>query len=196
MSRHSAQAGRWPQHAAARHRRRPPPLTDSTDILHHADAHGTRGERLFPDEDDDARALEQHFDDVLGPHEAILPLMKLLLLRGLKVSSAGAARSRVRVEQVFIEVEQRLADGRRFLGGPRFNAGNANDATRRHRLHAAVVASALQPPHDLCGTTLAPAAMTYLDDRRARPLPQRRNLFIKAGQIHMETSGPQWTSVK
>ena len=43
-----------------------PVLADSTDILQWADAHGRQGDVLFPDEE--ARALEARFDDVLGPH--------------------------------------------------------------------------------------------------------------------------------
>ena len=140
-------------------------LTDSTDILRYADAAGTRGERLFPPADSvvggEVAALEDRFDEFLGPHArrlayffllddgpamrqllkraavpaferalalSALPLVKLMLRRGLKISADGAARSRVRLEELFADVDARLADGRRFLVGDRFTAADLSFA--------------------------------------------------------------------
>jgi glutathione S-transferase len=55
-----------------------PTLTDSTDILRWADDVGTRGERLFPEGDTDASALEDRFDEALGPHTRRLGYFFLL----------------------------------------------------------------------------------------------------------------------
>jgi glutathione S-transferase len=55
-----------------------PTLTDSTDILRWADDVGTRGERLFPVGDADVSALEDRFDEVLGPHARRLGYFFLL----------------------------------------------------------------------------------------------------------------------
>lgn len=146
-------------------------LTDSTEILHHADAVGTRGSLLFPLGDHDAPALEERFDEALGPHARrlgyffllddapamkrllstapvpvaerllagmTLPLVKHMLRRGLHISPAAAARSRTRVEEVFAEVERRLADGRRCLGGDDFTAADLT--------FAALAAPLVMPP--------------------------------------------------
>jgi glutathione S-transferase len=172
-----------------------PPLTDSTDILHHADAVGTRGAQLFPVDDDDARALEERFDEVLGPHTrrlgyffllddtsaltqliakapvphfqrrlagATRPLVRLMLRRGLKISAATAARSRARVEEIFTEVEQRLADGRAFLGGDRFTAADLT--------FAALAAPLVMPPayerHLIPLSAMGPAFRAEVDGWR------------------------------
>lgn len=67
-----------------------------------------------------------------------LPLFKLLLRRGLKITPAGAARSAVRVRELFDAVGARLADGRPYLTGDRFTAA---DLTL-----AALAAPVLVPP--------------------------------------------------
>jgi len=47
-----------------------------------------------------------------------------LMRRGMQVNREGAARSRERVLGVFREVEERMADGRRYLTGDRFTAAD------------------------------------------------------------------------
>ncbi|MBM4280380.1 MAG: hypothetical protein FJ137_06330 [Deltaproteobacteria bacterium] len=63
-----------------------PPLTDSTDVLHHADAANTRGEPLFPD--DDARARGSLRGGARSAHAA----PRLLLLARRQAGAAAAAR--------------------------------------------------------------------------------------------------------
>ncbi len=96
---------------------------------------------------------------------ATLPLVKLMLSRGLKVSPAGAARSRACVEQVFAEVEQRLADGRRFLGGERFTAADLT--------FAALAAPLVMPPQYerrlLPLSAMGPAFRTEVEGWRKTP---------------------------
>lgn len=67
-----------------------------------------------------------------------IPVVKFVLRRGLKISPAGAARSRARIEEVFAEVEQRLRDGRRYLTGDRFTAADLT--------FASLAAPLLMPP--------------------------------------------------
>lgn len=61
-----------------------------------------------------------------------------MLRSGLKISAAGDARSRTRLEEVFADVQQRLKDGRRFLGGDRFTAADLT--------FAALAAPLVMPP--------------------------------------------------
>lgn len=50
--------------------------------------------------------------------------LAMVMKRGLKLDPAGAARSKERLEEVLDTVENRLADGRRFLTGSRFTAAD------------------------------------------------------------------------
>jgi glutathione S-transferase len=53
-----------------------------------------------------------------------LPLMRLLLRRGMRITPDGATRSLDRVREVFDTVAQRLAEGRRYLVAERFTAAD------------------------------------------------------------------------
>jgi glutathione S-transferase len=52
------------------------------------------------------------------------PLVAAQMRRGLKIDEAGVARSRAKVDAVCADVEQALADGRRYLVGDRFTAAD------------------------------------------------------------------------
>lgn len=54
----------------------------------------------------------------------LLPLMKMMLRRGMRITPEGASRSLDRVREVFEMVGQRLAEGRRYLVAERFTAAD------------------------------------------------------------------------
>lgn len=54
----------------------------------------------------------------------LFPVLRAAIVRGLKVEPAAVERSRQRIEQIFGEVDARLADGRRYLVGDRFSAAD------------------------------------------------------------------------
>jgi glutathione S-transferase len=70
---------------------------------------------------------------------ATIPVLRGLLRRGLKIDEAGVARSLARIDEVFGQVADRLADGRRFLCGDRFTAADLT--------FAALAAPVLLPDH-------------------------------------------------
>jgi glutathione S-transferase len=72
----------------------------------------------------------------------IFPLLRALIVRGLKVNAAGAERSRRVVDETFTQVEARLADGRPYLCGDRFTAAD---------LTFAALASPLLLPEAMAG---------------------------------------------
>jgi glutathione S-transferase len=58
----------------------------------------------------------------------LLPLMRFLLRRGLRITPESAERSLGRVREVFTMVRDRLADGRSFLVGEVFSAADLSFA--------------------------------------------------------------------
>lgn len=55
---------------------------------------------------------------------AMFPAMRAVMVRGLKITPAGAERSHQRVVRTLAAVDARLADGRQFLVGERFTAAD------------------------------------------------------------------------
>ncbi len=55
---------------------------------------------------------------------ALFPLLVPVMRRSMRIDSAGLQRSLEKVEGVFARVSQRLADGRRYLGGETFGAAD------------------------------------------------------------------------
>ena len=130
---------------------------DSTDILAHLDAGAVPERRLYPDAcGAQVLALEERFDEDLGPHARrliyhhllprrglalslfaagvptwerlalplVFPLLRRVMRRSMRIDAAGAERSRAKVDSVFAEVDERLADGRKYLVGGRFTAAD------------------------------------------------------------------------
>ncbi|HVV88265.1 MAG TPA: glutathione S-transferase family protein [Kofleriaceae bacterium] len=75
---------------------------------------------------DDAADVPRHEVRVT---RLLAPAVAAFMRRKLKVTPAGLARSRERCEEIFAEVEQRLADGRRYLCGDRFTAADLTFAS-------------------------------------------------------------------
>ena len=55
---------------------------------------------------------------------SMLPLMRVMLRRGMRITPEGAARSLDHVREVFDTIGQRLAEGRRYLVAERFTAAD------------------------------------------------------------------------
>lgn len=54
----------------------------------------------------------------------IFPLARVLMRKGMRIDDAGVERSRRKIEEVFADVDARLADGRRYLTGERLTAAD------------------------------------------------------------------------
>jgi glutathione S-transferase len=171
-------------------------LPDSTDILRFADRWATADRKLYPAPvEDEVAALEDLFDEQLGPHTRRLayyytlpdralvvglgtrdvprwqarlvdwgfPLARAYIKRGFKIDEAGAARSLKKVDDVFRQVDGRLADGRPYLTGDRFTAAD---------LTFAALGALLFPPQHPIGIPedrASPAYLALRDQLKARP---------------------------
>ena len=54
----------------------------------------------------------------------LFPLLRAMVVRGLRIDPVTVARSRAALDEAFAKVEARLADGRRYLVGGRFSAAD------------------------------------------------------------------------
>jgi glutathione S-transferase len=157
-------------------------LCDSTDILLHADA-SSGGDKLYPGDPAqraEVTALEDRFDDVLGPHTrrwayaqllsdrralrkmmsrgvpwleaALLPLLMPAIVptvrAAFRITPDSAERSRLRVWELFKEVDERLRDGRPFLVGGRFTAADLTFAALASPVVLPAQCGASYPPLD------------------------------------------------
>lgn len=98
----------------------------------------------------------------------VYPLFVALMRRGLKIDAKGMERSRAKLMATLEAVEQRLADGRRFLVGDRFSAADLT--------YAALGAVLVVPPEygfavpERVGEVTPLAALA--EEVRARPAGQ------------------------
>jgi glutathione S-transferase len=94
----------------------------------------------------------------------VFPVAAAMMRRGMDINAQTADRSLERTRQVFAEVGQRLADGRRFLVGNRFTAADLTFAA----LAVPVLLPAGGPVEPPDGA-LPPAAIAVVEELRATP---------------------------
>lgn len=95
------------------------------------------------------------------------PLARAYIKRGYKIDDGGAARSLKKVNDIFAEVDGRLADGRPYLTGDGFTAADLT--------FAALGALLLFPPEHPVGIPedrASPAYLALRDQLRPRPAGQ------------------------
>lgn len=132
-------------------------FAESTDILQWADRRASPSRKLYPEScRDEVRALEDQFDQTLGPasrrwvyaqfltrrpamikmasqrvprwQAKLAPVwvgpFSRLIRRYLRIDSAGVARSLDRIDEIFKQVGDMLADDRPYLVGKQFTAAD------------------------------------------------------------------------
>ncbi len=60
---------------------------------------------------------------------ALFPVMRALMVRGMNVTAQGTARSDAKIDEIFGQIAERLAGGRRYLVGDRFTAADLTFAS-------------------------------------------------------------------
>jgi glutathione S-transferase len=93
------------------------------------------------------------------------PLLRTIIVRGLRITAEGASRSRRSLEETFSQVDARLADGRPYLCGDRFTAADLTFAA----LAAPVLLPPALEPLVRLGGPLPPALRELVDRCRAHP---------------------------
>jgi len=120
---------------------------------------------LLPDKALALRAVGAGVGKVeLALGSAMFPLARLLLHRGLNITPQSAQRSLERIDALYAEVAERLADGRKFMVGERFSAADL--------AFAALSAPALLPdgyPIQVLLTDLPPEMAREIARLRATP---------------------------
>lgn len=112
------------------------------------------------------------------------PVMRALIVRGLKIDAAGSARSLERMQRTFDAVEARLADGRRYLTGDRFTAADLTFAAlagvlvqpAEYGRPAPLSAGAIPAISEMIGATRARPAGQFLQRVYAEQRPPVRGL--------------------
>jgi len=74
------------------------------------------------------------------------PLLRALIVRGLRVDPVSTQRSRAALDEAFANVERRLADGRRYLAGEHFSAADLTFAALAAPVLVPAALSADYPP--------------------------------------------------
>jgi glutathione S-transferase len=78
----------------------------------------------------------------------MMPIVIPLIRAALRITPESAQRSKLRVQEVFAEVEARLGDGRRYLVGDRFSAADLTFAALASPSLLPVQCGASYPPID------------------------------------------------
>ncbi len=80
---------------------------------------------LLPDRDLTVRLFQSGSPGWEGRAASrLFPAMRAMMRRGMRIDTRGAERSKKHVDEVFAQVAERLADGRRYLLGDTFTAAD------------------------------------------------------------------------
>jgi glutathione S-transferase len=97
--------------------------------------------------------------------KAIFPLVRQVLIRGLKIDAVGERKSLAKMREAFTQVSERLADGRRYLVGDRLSAADITFAA----LGYLAVLPEGYPLHLPLLTELPPVMRSVVEELRETP---------------------------